>query len=84
MQADELDIVSALTYQLRTVKEIDKLKILYLSGKFILQLLKKVVHEDGKYLYQGQELKRYCEAKLYYENNYIELCQFVVNNLQTR
>jgi len=29
---------------------------------------------------QGQELKRFCEAKSYYENHYMEFCKVIVNH----
>ena len=85
MQADELDIVSALTYLLKTVKEIDKLKKNPISKWEVYStIVKKVVREDGKHLYQGQELKRFVEAKSYFESHYMEFCHFVVNKLRTR
>ena len=85
MQADELDIVSALTYLLKTVKEIEKLKKKPLSKwDTYATIVKKVIQVNGKHMYQGQELKHFSETKSYFENHYNEFCQLVVENLRTR
>ena len=61
MQADELDTVSALTYLLKTVKEIDKLKKNPISKWEVYStIVKKVVREDGKHLYQGARIEKIC------------------------
>ena len=85
MQGDELDIVSALTYLLRTVKEIQKLKERSLSRwEVYASTLKKVTKEGEKYIYQGQELKCFIEAKTFFENHYRKFCESVVETLRTR
>jgi len=85
MQSDELDIVSALTYLLKTVKEIETLKKKPLSKwDTYATVVKKVSLANGKHVYQGQELKRYENATSYFENHYSEICQLVVENLRTR
>ena len=85
MQADELDIVSALTYLLKTVTKIDKLKKKPLSKwDTYATIVKKVIQVNGKHTYQGQELKHFSEAKSYFDNHYNAFCQLVVENLHTR
>jgi len=85
LQADELDIVSALTYLLKTVKEIEILKKKPLSKwDTYTAVVKKVSLTNGKHVYQGQELKRYTDAISYFENHHSEICQLVVENLCTR
>ena len=85
MQADELDILGALTYLLRTVKETNKL-----NAKSIEQwptyaaTLKKVSNENGEWVYQGQVLKNVSEAKSLFESCYQEYCMCVTARIHTR
>ena len=67
MQSNELDILAAPSSLLRTVKETDKLSSLPLSRWPVYSAtLKKVVDDNGKKVYQCQELKRFNEAQQYY------------------
>ena len=84
MQGDELDIVSALAYLLRTVKEIQKLKERSLSRWEVYASTLKVTKEGEKHIYQGQELKCFSEAKSFFENHYRKFCESVVETLRTR
>ncbi len=76
MQEDEQDILGALTYLLRSVKETNQL-----SAKPIdhwptyAATLQKISEEDGERVYQGKLLKQFSQAKIYFENHYAESAQ---------
>ena len=74
MQSDNLDILGALTSLLRAVKETNKLCSKTLSQWSIYAATVKVVEDEGGPEYQNQELKKYLEAKTYYETNSSEYC----------
>ncbi len=68
MQADELDILAALTTLLRTIKETEKLSSLQLSQWPVYSsTLKKLTEENETKVYQCQELKKFEEANQYYQ-----------------
>ena len=70
MQSDNLDILGALTSLLRAVKETNKLCSKALSQwPTYSATVNKVVEDAGGPEYQNQELKKYSEAKNYYETN---------------
>ncbi len=70
MQGDELDILGALTYVLRTVKETNKLNAKPLDQwPTYAATVKKITDEDGESLYQGQALNKFSEAKNYFETH---------------
>ena len=75
MQADELDILGALTYLLRTLKETNQLYAKPLEQwPTYAATMKKITDEDGEWIYQGQVLKRFSEAKSHFESHYQEYC----------
>lgn len=85
MQSDELDILGALTYLLRTVKETNKLYVKPLDQwPTYAATLKKLTNEDGEWLYQGQVLKKLSEAKRHFESHCQEYCTCVTGRLRTR
>ena len=85
MQSDELDILAALTSLLRTVKETEKLSSLPLTGwPMYSATLKKVEDENGKKVYQCQELKQFCDAEQYYTRHCEEFCRDVSDCLRSR
>ena len=71
MQADELDILGALSNLLRTVKETNKFntKLLYQWPTYAATM-KKITGENGKKVYQGQVLKKFTNAKSHFENHH--------------
>ena len=70
MQSDNLDILGALTSLLRAVKETNKLCSKTLSQwSTYAATVKKVVEDEGGPEYQNQDLKKYLEAKTYYETS---------------
>ena len=85
MQSNELDILAALTSLLSTVKETDKLSSLPLNKRPVYSAtLKKVVKDDGKKIYQCQELKRFNEAQQYYTRHCKGFCEKVIACLHSR
>ena len=85
MQSDELDILAALTSLLRTIKEIEKLNSLPLiQWPVYSATLKKLSEENGKKVYQCQELKKFGEGQSYYERHYKEFYAQVTECLQSR
>ena len=65
MQADELDIVGALGFLQRTVKETIKLSATPLEQwQNYAATVKGITEDDGEQVYQGQVLKEYAHAKL--------------------
>ncbi len=85
MQANELDILGALSYLLKTVKETNKLNAKPLDQwpKYATTL-KKITVEDGEHVYQGQVLKNFSGAKSHFENHYREYCIRVTARIRTR
>jgi len=85
MQADEIDILGALTSLLRTQKEIEKLQSLPFSQWPVYSsTLKKITDNNGKKYFQGQELKRFNEAVTYFENHGQEYCLKLRECLRSR
>ena len=85
MQSDELDILTALSNLLHTIKEVEKLRLLPLpQWPVYSSTLKKVIDENGAKVYQGQELKRFQEAEKFYLNHYVEYCANVTECLRSR
>ena len=85
MQADELDILGALTYLLRTVKQTNKVNAKPLDQwPTYTATMKKIVAEDGEWVYQGQVLKKFPEAKSYFERHYQEYCTHVTARIRMR
>ena len=85
MQSHSLDILGALTSLLRTVKETDKLSSKALSQwQTYSATVKKIVEEEGESEYQNQELKKYSEAKSYYETNSPQYCLKVTSCIKSR
>ena len=81
MQSDELDILTALSNLLHTIKEVEKLRLLPLpQWPVYSSTLKKVIDENGAKVYQGQELKRFHEAEKFYMNHYVEYCANVMRS----
>ena len=80
MQSDELDILAALTSLLQTIKETEKLSSLPLAQWPVYSAtLKKLSQENGKKVYQCQEL-----GQGYYERHYKEFCAQVTECLRSR
>ena len=85
MQSDNLDILGALTPLLRAVKETNKLCSKALSQwPTYSATVNKVVEDAGGPEYQNQELKKYSEAKNYYETNSSEYCSKVTSCIKSR
>ena len=85
LQSNELDILAALTNLLRTVKETDKLSSLPLAQwPMYSATLKKVEDENGKKIYQSQQLKWFSEAQDYYTRHCEKFCEAVNNCLRSR
>jgi hypothetical protein len=85
MQGDELDILGALTYLLRTVKETNKLNAKPLDQwPTYAATLKKITNEDEQWVYQGQVLKKFSEAKSHFESHCQEYCTRVTARIRTR
>lgn len=84
-QADDLDILGALTNLLRTVKETNKLNTKPLDQwPTYAATVKKIADKDGEWVYQGQVLKKFLEGKSYFESNYQEYCTRVTARIRTR
>ena len=83
MQEDDVDILGALSYLLRTVKETNML-----SAKSLDQwptyaaTVKNITKEGGKWLYQGQKLKKLSEAKSHFECHSAEYCTSVTDHVR--
>ena len=85
MQLDELDILTALSNLLHTVKEVEKLSLMPLpQWPAYSTTLKKVIDENGAKVYQGQELKRFHQAEAFYMNHYEEYCKNLTECLRSR
>ena len=85
MQSDELDILAAFTSLLRTIKEMEKLKSLPLEQwPVYAATLKSIKEENGKKVYQCQEVKQFDEAVSYYTKNHEEFCTQVSECLRSR
>ena len=85
MQSDELDILAALASLLRTIKETEKLSSLPLvQWPVYSATLKKLEEENGKKVYQCQELKKFSEVEQYYARHYEEFCVKVKECLWSR
>ena len=85
MQSDNLDILGALTSLLRAVKETNKLCSKALSQwPTYSATVNKVVEDGGGPEYQNQELKKYSQAKNYYETNSSEYCSKVTSCIKSR
>ena len=85
MHGDELDILGALTYLLRTVKETNKLNTKPLDQwPTYAATLKKITNEDEQWVYQGQVLKKFSEAKSHFESHCQEYCTRVTARIRTR
>ena len=85
MQFDELGIPAELTSLLRTIKETEKLSSLPLAQWPIYSAtLKNLSEENGKEVYQCQELKTFGEGQSYYERHYKEICAQVTECLRSR
>ena len=85
MQADDLDILGALTNLLRTVKEKNKLNVKPLDlWPTYAATLKKITESDGEWVYQGQVLEKFLEGKSYFKSKYQEYCTQVTARICTR
>ena len=85
LQSNELDILAALTNLLRTVNETDKLSSLPLAQwPMYSATLKKVEDENGKKIYQCQQLKWFSEAQDYYTRHCEKFCEAVNSCLRSR
>lgn len=66
MQANELDILGALTNVLRAMKDINMLNAKPLDQwPTSTSTLQKIVDKDGEWVYKGQVLQRFLEGKLF-------------------
>ena len=85
MQADEMDILGALTDLLRAVKETNKLNSKPLDQwPTYAATMKKITHEDGEWVFQGQVLKKFSEAKSHFKDHYQDYCTRVTARMCTR
>ena len=85
MQSDEVDIVGAMSSLLRTVKEVDKLSSCGLERwPTYAATLAKITEEDGKRVYQLQEIKCFAQAKDHFTANFNEFCASVTTCFRTR
>ena len=85
MQYDDLDILQALSYVLRTVKETEKLSTSDLDKwPIYAATMQKCTEEDGKTEYQCQELKNFSATKAYYTRHYAEFCSKVTECIKAR
>ena len=85
MQSDEVDIVGAMSSLLRTVKEVDKLCSYGLERwPTYAATLAKITEEDGKHVYQLQELKCFAQVKEHFTANFNEFCASVTTCFRTR
>ena len=85
MQSDDLDVLSAFTSLLRTVKEVNKLCSKSLNQwPMYSATLQKIKEEDGEMVYQCQELHRYDQAVSYFTAHYEEYCTSVTSCLKSR
>ncbi|KAL5487067.1 hypothetical protein EMCRGX_G019626 [Ephydatia muelleri] len=75
----------SLTNLLRTVKEVDKLSSCGLERwPTYAATLAKITEEDGKRVYQLQELKCFAQAKEHFTANFNEFCASVTTCFRTR
>ena len=85
MPSDDLDVLSAFTSLLRTVKEVNKL-----CSKSPDQwpmysaTLQKIKEKDGERVYQCQELHRYDQAVSYFTTYHEDYCTSVTSCLNSR
>ena len=85
MQNDDLDILGALTSLFRTVKEIDQLSKRQIEHWPTYNLItSKITKEEGEHVYQLQTLKRFSEAKTYYDSHLSEYCTAVTSCIKHR
>ena len=84
MQEDEVDILGALSYLLRTVKETNKLSAKPLDQCPTYAATVKITKEGVEWLYQGQKLKKLSEAKSHFECHSAEYCTSVTDHVRTR
>ena len=86
MQADEMDILGALTNLLRSIKETNKLntKPLEQWPTYAAMLNKITFDDEGEAVYQGQVLKRFSEAKSFFQTHHQEYCKCVTERIRTR
>jgi len=86
MQEDELNLLAALTFLLRTIKETDKLCSKSLEQWPVYNsTLQKLTEEDGQTnVYQLQKLKNLREVKSMFENNYKVYCTKITNCIKQR
>ena len=85
MQSDDLDVLSAFTSLLRTVKEVNKLCSKSLNQwPMYSATLQKIKEEDGERVYQCQELHRYDQAVSYFTTHHEEYCTSVTSCLKSR
>ena len=70
---------------MRTVKETEKLSTASLDKwPMYTSTVQKCVEEDGKVVFQCQDLKNFSLAKCYYANHYTEYCSKVVECIKSR
>ena len=75
LQSNDLDILTALTSLLQTMKEIEKLSSLPLvEWPMYSSTLKKLQDDNNKKVYQCQALNRFEEAEQYYANKCEKFC----------
>lgn len=80
MQNDDLDILGALKSLVRTVKETDQLSKRQIEHWPTYNLItSKITEEEGEHVYQLQTLKRFSEAKAYYDSHSVQLLLPVSN-----
>ena len=85
MQSDTLDVLSAFTSLLRSVKELNKLCSKGLEHwPTYTATQKKISEENGENVYQCQALKRVAQAKEHYSSRHQEYCSSVTTCLKTR
>ena len=85
MQSDTLDVLSAFTSLLRSVKELNKLCSKGLEHwPPYTATQKKISEENGENVYQCQALKRVAQAKEHYSSRRQEYCSSVTTCLKTR
>ena len=84
MQEDELDILGALNCLLRTMKETKKLSVKSLDQwPTYAAMMKKITEEGSEKIYQGETLKKFSEAKSYYQRKYSDYCSKVTTRIRT-
>ena len=85
MQYDHLDILTALTSLLRSVKELEKLQSIPLQRWPTYAATVKKCSMEGDYIiYQAQQLKRFDVAQTYFEHHHVEYCTLISNSIKSR